>query len=88
MQRYVRARFAAEDVDHALLELMAMADTGERPASERVMAAAVIVSKGDLEELVKAAELVRIDWRDLLVMGGLAHEDWGDRLDEILGTEA
>ena len=27
----------------------------------------------------------RIDWRDVLVAAGLAHEDWPERLDTYLG---
>ena len=87
LQQYVRSQFDAEHVDDALLELMGMSETGERPASERVQAAAVIVARGDLDKLAAAANLARVDWRDLLVMGGLAYEDWGEQLDQILGTD-
>lgn len=87
LQRFVRAQFVADEVDDVLLSLMGMGESGGRPASERVQAAAVIVSRGDIDKLGEAIELARIDWRDLLVMGGLEYEDWADKLDRLLGTE-
>jgi hypothetical protein len=87
LERFVRGAFdpaAAEDV---LLDLFAMVDAEGRPVSERIQAAAVIVADGDLDRLAEARQLALIDWRDLLVLGGLAYEDWPERLDELLGSE-
>jgi len=52
---------------------------------ERVLAAIVISAQGDLGCLRSALELSRIDWRDVLMNGGLGHEGWPDRLDKELG---
>ncbi|MDX1430168.1 MAG: tetratricopeptide repeat protein [Rhodothermales bacterium] len=43
-------------------------------AIERIRIAALKVSGGDLEALRKAVDLANIDWRDLLVAAGFAHD--------------
>ncbi|KQY22384.1 hypothetical protein ASD16_17435 [Cellulomonas sp. Root485] len=55
------------------------------PEHERVHAAIVFSSMGDLCELDKAAALAALDWRDVLVHAGLADADWPNRLDAKLG---
>ena len=55
--------------------------------SERVQAAIVFAANGDLQEIRREAELVAIDWRDVLINGNLAHEDWRDVLDSGLGPD-
>jgi hypothetical protein len=50
-------------------------------AIERIQIAALKVSGGDLDGLVRAIELAQRDWRDLLVAAGFAedihaHETW------------
>ncbi len=52
---------------------------------ERIQAAIVLSAGGDLGRLHEAIELAEIDWRDVLVTGGLEHEDWESRLDKELG---
>ena len=53
-------------------------------SSERLLAAIAIeaLQRG----LPAALELARIDWRDVLVVAGLAHEDWRAVLDDVLGS--
>jgi hypothetical protein len=52
---------------------------------ERVLAAVVLGSGGQLRLLHELIELSRLDWRDALVAGGLANEDWPSILDIRLG---
>lgn len=52
---------------------------------ERVQAAIVLSAGGDLGRLHEAIELAEIDWRDVLVTGGVDGEDWESRLDKELG---
>jgi hypothetical protein len=54
--------------------------------SERIQPAVVLCGQGDLARLREARDLALLDWRDLLMNAGLAHEDWPDRLDAELGT--
>lgn len=53
--------------------------------SERVQAAIVLAAKGDLRLVQHGVELAGIDWRDVLVNGGLADETWPELLDAELG---
>jgi hypothetical protein len=55
--------------------------------SERVQAAIVLASRGDVSELRRQCDLATVDWRDVLVNGGLAHDDWRERLDTTLGSD-
>jgi hypothetical protein len=87
LQQHVRKVFETAMAGDALLELLSMVDESGDPVSERIQAAAVVFARGDLDRLAEARQLARIDWRDLLVVGGLAYEDWPDRLDELLGPE-
>jgi hypothetical protein len=49
--------------------------------SERVMAAVVFAADGDITRLRDGVELSKVDWRDALVVGGLADDDWPSVLD-------
>jgi hypothetical protein len=51
------------------------ADGASFPLLDRLHAAAIRFSGGDLGRLDQAIELARIDWRDLLVAAGFADED-------------
>lgn len=53
--------------------------------SERVQAAIVLSSFGNTQWLRDALALARLDWRDVLVNGGLANEGWPAILDAELG---
>ncbi len=55
--------------------------------SERVQAAIVFAADGDLQAIKCEAELVAVDWRDVLMNGDLAHEDWQDVPDSELGPD-
>jgi hypothetical protein len=52
---------------------------------ERVQAAIVFWAGGDLDRLRDSVALAAIDRRDVLVRGGLADGEWGQRLDAELG---
>ena len=54
---------------------------------ERVLTAIVLCAQGDLRQLHEAVDLSRLDWRDALVAGGLANEDWPQRMDFELGPQ-
>ena len=58
---------------------------GDSPAGEeRVMAGVVLASAGRWDVFVYYLRLATEDWRDVLVAGGLANEDWRVRLDAEL----
>jgi hypothetical protein len=68
----------AEEVRSYLTGLHA--DAFGRQDPERVQAAMVLASDGKWERFMRAFRLLKEDWRDVLVAGGLADEDWPDRL--------
>jgi hypothetical protein len=72
--------------DDAELVLAALPELPGYAASERVQAAVVKLADGDLGELDRQLREARIDWRDVLVAAGFAHEDWPERLDDFLGS--
>jgi hypothetical protein len=53
--------------------------------TERLLAAVVLLSGGNVEAFQKAMDVGRVDWRDLLVAAGLANEDWPQCLERELG---
>jgi hypothetical protein len=61
---------------------------GDSPdGEERVMAAIVIASAGRWDTFVYYLRLAAEDWREVLMAGGLANEDWRARLDAELPDE-
>jgi hypothetical protein len=44
-----------------------------------------LAGDGDVDRFRSAIDLLRIDWRDVLVMGGLGDESWPVDLDRKLG---
>ena len=81
--RRIRADFG-EDADLAE-QLLEEVDSGNQDR-ERVIAAVVLGSRGELESLFQLVELSAVDWRDVLVGGGLGNADWSSALDEQLGA--
>ena len=73
---------SAEEVARRLTDLPANAFGLQD--HERVMAAIVLASAGQWQRFVYFIRLVADDWRDVLVDGGLADEDWRDRLNAEL----
>ena len=82
LARRVRQDFG----DDAELVLAALVELPRDAASERVQAAVVKLANGDLGRLDRQLKEARIDWRDVLVAAGFAHEDWPWRLDDYLGS--
>ncbi len=72
--------------DDAELVLAALSELPDYAGGERVQAAVVKLAGGDLGGLDRQLREARIDWRDVLVAAGLAHEDWSERLDDYLGS--
>lgn len=77
----VRRDFPEPGSANALIQLLAEVDEGER-----IQAAVVIWAMGDRARIDDSLALCAVDWRDVLVRGGLADDDWPDRLDAELGS--
>jgi hypothetical protein len=52
---------------------------------ERVLAADLIIARGEPDRLARAIEIAERDWRDALVWAELGQPDWPARLDAFLG---
>ncbi len=74
---------AAKGIVGALRALAAELERSQE-SPERLLTAAVVIADGDVNRFRSAVRLARTDWRDLLVAGGLGHEDWPQGLDEEL----
>jgi len=84
--RWIIANFPAGTSAQVLRQLADLppVTTGGQDA-ERILAAMVLDTKGSFEAFRQRLELAAVDWRDLLVGGGLGDEDWPRRLDAVLG---
>lgn len=67
------------------LDALALAESGNQDV-ERVHAALVLMAAGSVDRLWQAVELSVLDWRDVLMNGGLAHADWPEVLDREFGS--
>ena len=70
------------------IERLLAAARSDNQDRERVLAAIVFIADGDVARLGQAIALSQLDWRDLLVNGGLANADWPQVLDARLSPPA
>jgi hypothetical protein len=52
---------------------------------ERVQASLVLASRGQWDRFKSMLQLLKLDWRDVLMAGGLGQDDWRAVLDVELG---
>jgi hypothetical protein len=52
---------------------------------ERIQAALVLASRGRRDRFESMVQLLRMDWRDVLMAGGIGCDDWRVVLDRELG---
>ncbi|MEJ8637446.1 hypothetical protein [Streptomyces sp. MS2.AVA.5] len=89
LHRRIRRDFPDAEVAKGVagaLRVLADEAGDSRQSSERILAAAVFIASGDINRFRSAIRLARTDWRDLLMAGGLGHEDWPSILDRELGV--
>lgn len=82
LRRRVEADFAEEDSAEEVVRMVSQVSE-----TERIQAAIVLWAGGDLGRIRDSVGLSQVDWRDVLVRGGLEHEDWPGRLDAALGPD-
>ena len=90
LTRKVEVDFAEVDrptVIHALERVNLGSWLSTRPpvGRERVLAAILVLTRGELARLGDSIRIAERDWRDALVWAGLAQPDWPERLEELLG---
>jgi hypothetical protein len=91
LRRRVERDFAAGELSGGAIDSLERVDLGDwlstQPPDgrERVLAAILVIARGDSERLASAIETAERDWRDALVWGELAQPDWPVRLEVFLG---
>ncbi|MDX1450242.1 MAG: hypothetical protein R3246_14410, partial [Acidimicrobiia bacterium] len=84
VQRLVTGLFGPGQEQRVVERLARMTGQHELEGAERVHAAVVLASHGDFEMLEEQATLADLDWRDVLVVAGLARAEWEERLDRAV----
>ena len=64
--------------------LAAMVEELELTDHERIPLAVVLAADVRQDGFEGALQLARVDWRDVLVQGGLERHDWRQKVDQIL----
>jgi hypothetical protein len=82
LARRIRADFA-DDPEH-VMELLESVESSNQ-GRERVVAAVVLGSHGDVQVLQQLIDLSRLDWRDVLIAGDVGNKDWPSVLNDQLG---
>lgn len=77
----VRDRFPEEEARHVLsafkaAELPLLDDEARARERARVQLAVVKLANGSLSAFEQWLREARVDWRDVLVAAGMAHENW------------
>jgi len=90
LTRKVEVDFAEVDrpaVIHALerVNLGSWLSTQPPVGRERVLAAILVLTRGELARIAESIRIAERDWRDVLVWAELGQPDWPERLDDLLG---
>ena len=83
LRRRVQKDFVAPGSAEEVTRLVADASD-----SERVQAAIIVCSGGELARVHDGVALAALDWRDVLMRAGLGDDDWSARLKNELGPAA
>jgi hypothetical protein len=82
LRKRIDRDFPAGTADEVARSLAGLpAEAFGRQDQERVMAAVILASDGQWERFRAELRLVTVDWRDVMVAGGLADADWPVRLE-------
>ncbi|WP_148264731.1 hypothetical protein [Collimonas fungivorans] len=80
VEEKIKATFPAQEAEVAISALSGMTtpplDKEWTTTRARVQVAIFMSSKSDLERLLVGVASAEIDWRDILVNGGLAESNW------------
>ena len=87
LQAFVRREFTDAHADMVVRRSNSLTlANAEKQSLERIQAAVVLLTRGDVDAFEYNARLAEKDWRDVLVFSGLGQGDWERRLDAELGT--
>jgi len=87
LRRRIGRDFPAGSAEMVISYLEGLTDsTFDGQGRERVQAAVVIASRGEWDRFKSMLQLLKLDWRDVLMAGGLGADDWRLVLDAELGA--
>ena len=87
LQEYVRREFPDEEADAVIARLGTLdLASAQKQSLERIQAAVVLLTHGEMERLEESVRIAERDWRDALVWSGLGQPNWPRRLDTVLGA--
>jgi len=69
IERFIARRFKASDVEEALALVQSATIHDGSPAGSRLVRCAVVASRASIERLRREIELLRQDYRDVIVAG-------------------
>ena len=85
MQQKIRRDFGDDNAEAVVARLNALKlANADLQDPERIQAAVVLLSQGDMTKLEANAHLAEVDWRDVLVFSGLGNADWPAQLETAL----
>ena len=89
VERFVARRFPLVDRAQALALLRAPVTEDGSLASPRLVRCAAVASQGSLQRLAQLVELLKVDWRDVILAGEYSAEDIQIRdLNQPVGDDA
>jgi hypothetical protein len=82
LEDYVRREFRPADAGDVLarLDTLELANA-EKQSLERIQAAVLLLTRGEIDRLEESVRIAERDWRDALVWSGLGHGDWPQQLE-------
>jgi len=87
LRRRIEDDFSPGSAEMVLSYLGALADSAYAgQGRERLQAAVVLASRGQWDRFKSTMQLLKLDWRDVLMAGGLGEDDWRAVLDAELGA--
>jgi hypothetical protein len=87
LDRCIRRAFPEDSADALLKRLRELELPLYNGPFERVGFAIVFAARGDLQRFYDLCDLAETDWRDALVAGGLAEENWAETVETVLRGE-
>jgi hypothetical protein len=82
LEDFARREFRPADAGDVLARLDALElANAEKQSLERIQAAVLLLTRGDIDRLDESVQIAERDWRDALVWSGLGQPDWPQRLE-------
>ena len=82
LEDYVRHELRPADAGGVIARLDALElANAEKQSLERIQAAVLLLTRGDIDRLEESVRIAERDWRDALVWSGMGNADWSHQLE-------